>query len=171
MKGLQNIFINLVCRCSVSFQIASRRDEASSHRQHTGQRKARGEMGQTPHHHQVGRKGRGLDAQPRFFHVSKSKSFAVTDEEGLMREAPLSPEAPQLSGGPGVRTALHQSCPCWSSTASPHASVKISGFTAPWGGRCRGSAWKRVQGQQEPIRICHCTEVTILLQEHGVPPL
>lgn len=97
----------------MSSQITSRRDEASSHRQHMGQRKERGEMGQTSHHDKVRRKGRGLNAQPRFFQVSKS--FAVTDEEGLMREAPLSPVVPHLSGGPGVST-------CWTSLAHAGAA-------------------------------------------------
>lgn len=65
-----------------------------------GQRKERKEMGQTSHHNQVGGKGRGLNAQPRFFQVSKS--FAVTDEEGLRREEPLSPVVLHLSGRPEV---------------------------------------------------------------------
>lgn len=80
------------------------------------------------------------------------------------REAPLNPVVPHLVGGPEVTTMLGPSYPCWSTTASPRAPVKVSRLTAAQGRQCGGPTWTSVwdkvfhQGQH-----CIAGEATILL--------
>lgn len=79
--------------------MASRQDEPSGTRIRGG-----GGDGPDPAPQPGGRNGKETTPTP-----GSSKRFAVSDEEGLMRKAPL---VPHLPGGPRASTGLGWSCLC-----------------------------------------------------------